>query len=182
MIAVIAGSNRPGSKTLKVATVVRRHVDELGEDLRFINLADLPPEIFAPTSYASKPTSFGAFQSAVLEADGIITVVPEYNGSFPGVLKYFIDMLEFPASLYQKPAAFIGLSTSGWGSVRAVEQLEMVFQYRQAHLFGRRCFIPDIGEVLDASGHIRDGVLADRLRRTVSEFIRFCRDLRHESE
>ncbi len=178
MIAVIAGSNRPGSKTLEVATLVRRQIDELGEHLRFIDLADLPLEIFAPTSYASRPPSFGAFQAAVLEADGIITVVPEYNGSFPGVLKYFIDMLEFPASLYEKPAAFIGLSASRWGAVRAVEQLEMVFQYRQAHLFGRRCFIPDIGEVLDASGRLKDEVLADRLGRTVRDFIRFCRDLR----
>jgi len=177
MIAVIAGSNRPGSKTLKVATAVRRLLDELGEEVRFIDLADLPSELFLPASYTSKPPEFGAFQAAVLEADGIVAVVPEYNGSFPGVLKYFIDMLEFPASLHEKPATFIGLSTSKWGAVRAVEQLEMVFQYRQAHLYGRRCFIPDIGNVLDESGHIKDVAIADRLRGTVSGFVRFCRNL-----
>ena len=177
MIAVIAGSNRPGSKTLKVAAVVRGHIEALGESTELIDLAKLPPEIFSPASYASKPPSFAVFQSVVLAADGIITVVPEYNGSFPGVLKYYIDMLEFPDSLYEKPAAFVGLSASRWGAVRAVEQLEMVFQYRQAHLFGRRCFIPDIGDALDASGHIKDAALADRLQRTVFGFVRFCRHL-----
>jgi len=74
-------------------------------------------------------------------ADGIVTVVPEYNGSFPGVLKYFIDMLRFPESLYGIPAAFVGIAAGEWGALRAVEQMEMVFQYRHAHLFGRRVFI-----------------------------------------
>lgn len=178
MITVISGTNRPNSNTRKVAELVRAELEASGHDTVLLDLADLPEEIFSPSSYASKPKSFDGFQQTVLATDGVLTVVPEYNGSFPGVLKYFIDMLRFPDSLYEKPAAFVGISAGRWGGVRAVEQLEMIFQYRHAHLFGRRCFIPRIREALDQNGKMIDSDVTERLRKTVVEFAAFCSSLR----
>ena len=177
MITVISGTNRPGSNTRKIAALVQDILSNAGEEVTLIDLTELPAEIFEDSSYDSKPDSFSTFQSTVLETDGLVTVVPEYNGSFPGVLKYFVDMLRFPESLYEKPAAFVGISSGRWGGVRAVEHLEMVFQYRHAHLFGRRCFIPGIGQVLDKSGQLTDSDTVDRLHTTVTSFARFCRNL-----
>ena len=57
MITLIVGTNRPGSNTRKIA----RHVEEiyaaLKVPLQVLDLAQLPPEIFSPTSYAEKPKS-----------------------------------------------------------------------------------------------------------------------------
>lgn len=177
MLAVIAGTNRPGSNTLKIARVVQDILVGHHEDVELLNLALLPPGLMAGTSYAAKPAGFSVFQEALLTANGILTVVPEYNGSFPGVLKYAIDMLKFPESLYEKPAAFIGISSGRWGAVRAVEQLEMVFQYRHAHLFGRRVFIPNVGAALDEDNQLVDADLERRLDHMVTGFSGFCRRL-----
>ena len=174
MIAVISGTNRPGSNTRKIAGAVERHLEASSEEVRLLDLGELPAELFLPASYQQKPAAFDAFQEAVLSATGIITVVPEYNGSFPGILKYFVDMLQFPASLYERPAGFVGLSAGRWGALRAVEQLEMVFQYRHAHLYGKRCFIPHVATVLDDDGRLIDPDLEDRLRTTVEGFVRFA--------
>lgn len=181
MIAVISGTNRPASNTRRVAGVVHQTLVDDGTEAAVLDLAELPSEIFSASSYASKPEAFSPFQEAVLSADGLLVVVPEYNGSFPGVLKYFIDMLRFPDSLYEKPAGFIGLSAGRWGGLRAVEQLEMVFQYRHAHLFGRRCFIPDIGQVLDQDGTFTDPDLAGRVHKTVVDFAGFCASLQPQT-
>lgn len=178
MITVISGTNRPGSNTRKMAAVVQEMLAATGHRTALIDLAELPAEIISGSSYATKPDSFAAFQNAVLETDGLLSVVPEYNGSFPGILKYFIDMLQFPESLHEKPAAFVGISAGQWGAVRAVEQLEMIFQYRHAHLFGRRCFIPRVGNVLDEAGKLTDPGLAERLQKTVIDFAGFCQALR----
>lgn len=178
MITVISGTNRPDSNTRKLAAVIQEMLHQNGQETTLIDLAELPTDLFTGSSYATKPDDFAVFQEAVIEADGLLSVVPEYNGSFPGVLKYFIDMLRFPQSLYEKPAAFVGLSAGRWGGVRAVEQLEMVFQYRNAHLFGRRCFIPGIKNALDDSGHFEDPETADRLRKTALDFAAFCGKLR----
>lgn len=182
MITVISGTNRPGSNTLKVATIVHKMLARHGDEVALLDLATLPPEIFSGSSYASKPDAFAPFQEVVLEAVGFLTVVPEYNGSFPGILKYFIDMLRFPESLYEKPAAFVGIASGRWAGVRAVEHLEMVFQYRHAHLFGRRCFIPDISRTLGENGEIDDSALAERLEQMVSDFAVFCAALRGSKE
>jgi chromate reductase len=177
MITVISGTNRPGSNTRKIAVLVQDMLQVTGEEITLLDLAEMPPEIFADSSYASKPGSFAVFQDQILESDGVLTVVPEYNGSFPGVLKYFIDMLRFPESLYELPAAFVGLSSGRWGGVRAVEHIEMVFQYRHAHLFGRRCFIPNVGRAIDENGRLTDPDVAKRLKKTALEFVRYCKSL-----
>jgi NAD(P)H-dependent FMN reductase len=177
MITVISGTNRPGSNTRKVAVQIGHMLSATGEETSLLDLADLPSEIFSDSSYASKPGSFATFQDQILDAAGVLTVVPEYNGSFPGVLKYFIDMLRFPESLYELPAAFVGISSGRWGGIRGVEQLEMIFQYRHAHLFGRRCFIPGVGQILDENGCFLDPEIEERLRKMALDFARFCRNL-----
>ena len=177
MITVISGTNRPGSNTRKIAVLIQKMLEGTGEEVTLLDLAEIPAEIFGESSYASKPGSFAAFQDQILKTDGLLTVVPEYNGSFPGVLKYFIDMLSFPESFYEKPAAFVGISSGRWGGVRAVEHLEMVFQYRHAHLFGRRCFIPGVGSLLDENGRLTDTDVAERLQKSAVDFARFCRNL-----
>lgn len=178
MITVISGTNRPESNTRKVAGLVLEALAENGGPAQLVDLAELPDDLFASSSYAVKPDGFAPYQDAILSTDGILTVVPEYNGSFPGVLKYFIDMLRFPESLYEKPAAFVGVSAGPWGAVRAVEHIEMVFQYRHAHLFGRRCFIPEIGRSLDEAGQLTDPDIKGRLNKTVVDFSDFCAKLR----
>src|SRR5260221_10398687 len=120
MITLIVGTNRPGSNTRKVATQLEEIYAGLKVPLHVLDLAKLPPEIFSPASYAEKPKSFQPFANAVLQSIGLHVVTPEYNGSVPGVLKYFIDMLKFPESFEQKPVCFTGLAAGMWGALRPV--------------------------------------------------------------
>ena len=178
MIVVISGTNRPGAKTLEVAQIVDGMLREAGHDTQLLDLGQLPDSLFSRTAYAEKPAEFQPFQRAILEADGIVTVVPEYNGSFPGALKYFVDMLSFPDSLEDKPTTFVGLSAGRWGALRAVEQLKMVYQYRHAHIYGRCCYLPSIGSLLGDDGQMVDADAEARLRATVLGFTEFCNQLK----
>jgi NAD(P)H-dependent FMN reductase len=180
MITVISGTNRPDSNTVKVAKLAVEGLRDNGEEVGLLDLAELPVELFDGASYAEKPASFTPFQDAIIASDGILTVIPEYNGACPGVVKYFIDMLRFPDSLYETPAGFIGLSAGQWGAVRAVEQLEMIFQYRHAHLCGRRVFIPHITQALDSDGRLVDPDLEKRFDEALVKFADFCRRLNAE--
>lgn len=175
MFVVIAGTNRPGSRTLQVARLVARELEAAGAEARLLDLRELPPGLFAPEAYATKPAAFADWQAAILEAEGIVAVTPEYNGSFPGALKYFIDMLEFPRSLVGKPSCFVGLAAGEWGGLRAVEQLQMVFHYRKAHLYGERVFIPAVHAALDPEGRLVDADLAGRFERTLRGFVGWAR-------
>ena len=150
----------------------------LNAPLRVLDLAQLPSEIFSPASYAEKPKSFQPFSDAILASSGLVIVTPEYNGSVPGVLKYFIDMLKFPESFEQRPVCFIGLGAGIWGALRPVEQLQMIFGYRNAFVYPERVFLPRINDLLDAEGRIKHADTVDRLKAQATGFIDFVRRLK----
>src|ERR1051326_8680641 len=173
MITLISGTNRPASNTRKVA----RHVEEMYSDLKVplhvLDLAQLPPEIFQATAYATKPKSFHPFAEAVLKSDGLHVVTPEYNGGVPGVLKYFIDMLKFPESFERRPVCFTGLAAGVWGALRPVEQLQAIFGYRNAYVYPERVFLPQINSLLDDIGRLRDAELLGSLKKQAEGFVAF---------
>jgi len=179
MIALIVGTNRPGSNSRKVAAQIEGFYAGLKVPLHVLDLAQLPAEIFSPGSYAEKPKSFLPFADAVLQADGLHVVTPEYNGGLPGVLKYFIDMLKFPESFEHRPVCFTGLAAGMWGALRPVEQLQAIFSYRNAYLYPERVFLPQINNLLDASGRNKDAELLGRLQTQASGFTDFVERLKN---
>lgn len=170
MIQIIVGTNRPESNTRKIADQVSAIYKAMGRETGEIDLADLPPDIFSPTAYAEKPASFEPMARAVVEADGLVVITPEYNGAVPGVLKYFIDMLKFPESFDHKPVCFIGLAAGDWGGMRPVEHLQQIFGYRHALIYPLRVFLPGIGNLLDEEGGLKDEELRKRLERQARGF------------
>jgi chromate reductase len=173
MILIIAGTNRPNSGSLKIASALHGHYTAAGAESEIYSLTEMPAELFNPDSYAKKPASWLPVQQRVLEAAGLHVITPEYNGSFAGALKYFIDMLKFPESFEHKPVAFTGVANGVWGGIRAVEQLQMVFGYRNAHMFPDRVFVPALHTRLNDQGHVSDAAIDGRLAKQAAGFARF---------
>ena len=176
MISVISGTNRMDSKSLHVARHVAEVYRGLGEEVSLLDLQDLPAEALVSTAYKDKPEVLvTGFTDKIMASDGLVVVVPEYNGSYPGILKYFVDLLPFPESFECRPVAFIGLAAGYYGSLRSVEQLQMVFAYRNAYLFNRRVFIPAVYKALDEAGNLIDEDLRQRLQAQAEKFLPFTR-------
>jgi len=178
MITLLIGTNRPGSNSRKIA----RHLEEfyagMKVPVRVLDLHDLPPEIFHPSSYAEKPKSFHPFSEAILQCAGLHVVTPEYNGGPPGVLKYFIDMLKFPESFERRPVCFTGVAAGIWGALRPIEHLQAIFMYRNAHLYPDRVFMPQINSHLNSEGRLTNPELLERLQKQASGFVDFVEKLK----
>jgi len=179
MLTILLGTNRPGSYTRRVV----RHVDatyrDLGHTPTVIDLIELPPEMFLPAAYETKPAALAPFIDSVLRATGLVVVTPEYNGGFPGVLKYFIDMLPFPQSLRGRPVCFVGLGAGEWGALRPVEQLQAIFGYRYALIYPERVFIRNCEDAIAEDGRFLDPTLKPRLRRQAEGFLRFVESVKN---
>jgi len=87
-------------------------------------------------------------------------------------------MLKFPESFEHKPVAFIGVSNGMWGALRAVEQLQGIFGYRNAHCFPDRIFIPGIAQKLGSSGELLDPSIDERIAKQAAGFATFIHKLR----
>lgn len=177
MITILVGTNRPDANSRKVAQQLLSYYEAARIPARMLDLIDLPPEIFMPEAYGSKPARFKPFADAVLSSSGLHVVTPEYNGGFPGVLKYFIDMLPFPESFEGRPVAFTGVAAGMFGALRPVEQLQQIFSYRNAHIFPGRVFLMQIHDSLDDAGKINDAKLEERLKEQVKGFAGFVKKL-----
>jgi chromate reductase len=178
MITLLIGTNRPASNSSKVARHIEGIYSELKVPLRVLDLTQLPPEIFSPSSYAEKPKSFQPFAEAILQSSGLHVVSPEYNGGIPGVLKYFIDMLKFPESFERKPVCFTGVAAGIWGALRPIEQLQAIFGYRNAFIYPERVFLPQIHSLLDENGRLKNPELLERLRKQATGFVDFVEKLK----
>jgi NAD(P)H-dependent FMN reductase len=170
-IVLISGTNRPQSRTLHLCEHLAGIYRDLNVEVQVLDLVKLPQEIFQPTVYEEKPAAFEAWTEAILQADGLVVVVPEYNGSFPGILKYFIDLLPFPESFEDRAVCFVGLASGTWGALRAVEHLQGIFGYRNSHIYPKRVFLPRVHDFLP-SDDLEEAV-EQRLRAQSEGFLQY---------
>jgi chromate reductase, NAD(P)H dehydrogenase (quinone) len=148
-IAVISCTDRPGSRTYKLAAYIREQYLKQDLESNLISLTDYPFDQVFGGKYGKDIPAVKVFNEHILAHDGLVFVIPEYNGSFPGVFKLFIDYLPFPKSFLGMPIAFVGVATGSFGALRAVEHAQQVVGYRNAYVFPERVFIARADKTFD---------------------------------
>ncbi len=144
MITIVAGTNRKTSKTRQVALYYQHLLAEAGAESQVLDLADLPNDFVVSALYenAGKNLVFNELRAVLELADKFVFIVPEYNGSFPGVLKAFLDGLSYPSKLTNKQAALVGLSDGIQGGALALSHLNDIFSYLGLNVLAQRVKIP----------------------------------------
>src|SRR5919202_1780642 len=128
-LVVISGSTRRGSFNTRLARLVR----DLRPQDRVTLVSDLTglPFYDADVEALGVPGVVATLRRAVAEADAVVVVTPEYNGTVPGVLANAVDWLSRPhgqSVLEGKPVVVLSASPSRYGGVRAAEHLRAVLR------------------------------------------------------
>lgn len=154
MITIIAGTNRPGSNTLKVAKFYQNQLAEKGLETELLDLQDLPETLIGTDLYGKRSEAFTTIQNLITNTAKFLFVIPEYNGSFPGVLKTFIDACTFPESFYDKKACLVGISSGKYGNIRGIEHFNGVCAYLHLNVMPLRLHIPNIKTELNENDQL----------------------------
>lgn len=110
------------------------------------------------------------FAERVRRADGIILVVPEYNGGYPASIKNVIDLLT--DEWRKKPVAFAVVSSGQYGGSQVVFPLQFSLWKIMAITVSPALRISDIETSIDENGIPADKALMDkRASYTINELL-----------
>lgn len=173
---IISGTDRKGSNSLKVAKLVQELFKKKGETYEIIDLAELNMSgINGPFYGAEAAQPVQTAIQKVNDSEALYIVCPEYNGSMPGILKYFIDHWKYPESFEFRPMAFCGIGGM-FGGLRPVEHLQQVMGYRNAFIYPERIFLMNVWKILQ-NDTLTDTVAMGLLVKQIDGFTQFCNAL-----
>jgi NAD(P)H-dependent FMN reductase len=133
-VLALVGSLRAASINRQIAELAAEVAPDGVAVTIFEGLGDLPfyNEEIDDAMNAAAPAlaPVAALRAAAAGADGALVVTPEYNGSYPAVVKNAIDWLSRPfgdGALKGKPLAVIGGSFGQYGGVWAHDDTRKSF-------------------------------------------------------
>jgi NAD(P)H-dependent FMN reductase len=171
-----SGSLRRGSYNSALLNVAASLMPAESE-LRIASIADIPLYNGDDEAANGIPPTVSRLKEAIVAANGLLLVTPEYNNSIPGVAKNAVDWLTRPASdiprvFAGKPVAIMGASPGGFGTILSQNAWLPVFRTLGADLWaGDRLLLSRAGTLIDANGAISDVATRDRIRKFVAGFV-----------
>lgn len=173
-ILAISGSLRAASYN----TALLRAAAELtpaGVDVEFYpGLESLPP--YNEDRDTDLPAAeVTALRSAIANADAVLFATPEFNGTMPGQIKHAVDWASRPygngASLWGKPAAVVGASSTDYGAIWAQDHLRKALGIAGARVLDVELPVAKAQDHFDQDGVLTDLELRDRLAEIISQLI-----------
>lgn len=160
MITIVVGTNRPDSKSREMAEFYQKLLKSHDTDSQILDLAHLPKDFVFSALYgnAGKNEEFNSLRAVVEEARKFVFIVPEYNNSYPGVFKAFIDGLSYPNALVHKKCALVGISDGVQGNALGLSHLTDVLHYLGMHVLAQKVRIPFMKKNF-LEGHITDNFI-----------------------
>lgn len=174
MITLINATNRPDNQTQLVADVYLDMLKTKGNEVRYLSMQDLPFEYLKLDSKKTEEEKNGMaelIQKYIAEADKLIVISPEYQGSFTGIFKLFLDFVR-PEYFHGKKIALVGVSKGRAGNLRGLDHLTNIFNYLQANVLAQKLPISSLQNLLQ-EGKLSDGATLKAIEKQLEYFERF---------
>jgi len=163
---IISGTNRRDSNSYKVAQQYRENLSRRNIDARLLSLENL--------DLSGRNADFVRMENDLLiPSEKFIFISPEYNGSFPGVLKTLFDLSDYKKTWWGKKALLTGISSGRSGNVRGMEHLTTVLNYLKVVVHPNKLPISSIDRLVTGDEGITDPETLRAINAQLDEFIKF---------
>jgi len=176
-IPVILGTSRKGRASVHAARLLADLLNRrAGVCSGVIDIASLP----LPVDDAGEAIKQAAYSEAISAADGLVIVAPEYNHSFPGLLKHTLDscLNEY----IHKAVGLVGVSAGPFAGIRVVQSLLPVTRELGLVTIFWDINIGQVGKVFAEDGRLLDEAFVRRSDRFIRELIWMSKVLRYGRE
>ena len=167
MYTIISGTNRPASNTLKVAKEYQRFLQQKGIEAGVFSLEGI--------HLLNRDEAFEKFeQEVIIPTSKFLFIIPEYNGSFPGVLKLLFDTSASERIWWHKKALLTGVSTGRAGNVRGMEHLSGVLNYLKITVYPSLLPVSAVHTLMDESGRFTDQYTITVINNQIDQFLKWA--------
>lgn len=164
MITIVSGTHRPKSYSLKTAKAYSYLLNELGEKSQILNMEDLPKNFIWDNMFGDNTREWEELVAKYIDGvSSIIFVLAEYNGTYPGITKVFLDALD-PSKMKAKRVALVGIASGIFGNQRGLDDLTMVMHHLKADVIPRKVIIPEVYNCFNEKGYFENEKLKDRIK------------------
>jgi len=176
-IPLILGTPRQGRESEHAAKFVfERTKARAGVETEFIDVRTLPMKLDDAGEQMKDPK----FAATIERCDGLIIVTPEYNHSFPGLLKHALDMCL--KEYIHKAVGICGVSAGALGGARVIESLLPVMRELGLVTIFEDVNFGRIGSLFDERGNLLDENFVRLVDGFLNELIWMARVLRYGRE
>ena len=167
MITIISGTNRKDNVTRKVALEYQRFLaDQYQLEAGLLSLDEMNMSV--------RDESFVKIESEILKpALKFIIISPEYNGSYPGILKLMIDNSDVSKVWWHKKVLLTGVSTGRAGNLRGMEHLTGCLLHMKMLVHPNRLPISVVDTLMNADDQFTDLRTLAAINNQLKEFINF---------
>jgi NAD(P)H-dependent FMN reductase len=176
-IPVILGTARQGRESEHAAHFVFEQTKKRAKvETELIDVRSLPMRLDDAGEQMKDP----AFSATIERCDGLIIVTPEYNHSFPGLLKHALDMNL--KEYIHKAVGICGVSAGAFGGARVIEHLLPVMRELGLVAIFEDVNFGKVGTLFDERGNLLNESYVRRVDQFLDELIWMSRVLRHGRE
>lgn len=166
MITVLSGTNRKDSMTLKVARHYYNEIKKQENNVQLVSLENLPV-------WERSEALLKIEQEILIPSEKFIFVMPEYNGSFPGILKLLIDNTDIKKVWWYKKAAMVGVADGRGGNLRGIEHMTNILHYLRMNVLYNKIPLSKINEEVNENGEIIIPATALAITNQINEFLKY---------
>jgi len=171
-IVVLSCTNRPNSNTLKVSKIYANLLRDKNIDVKILDFCLLPQNIAFAETFGNRSKEFEKIITEyVTSCQKFVFVLPEYNGSFPGILKTFIDSMH-PSDWHHKNACLVGVADGRAGNLRGMDHLTGILNYLKMNVYHDKLPISVINRMFDLEGNFTPEQLAVS-KRQIDGFLKY---------
>ncbi len=182
-IAIISSSVRKGRLSHRVALYIAAYLkDHRVDTVEILDLAEYNFPIFEERlKFIDQPSEQTLhFADRVKNADGVVLIVPEYNGSYPASLKNVVDLLT--SEWKKKPIALVSVSAGPLAGSQVMSSLLLPLWKMGAWLVPAGLTMASVQDQLDEQGiPIQKEALEKRTAYFISELF-WCIEARKRME
>lgn len=172
MITVINATNRSGNLSQVFSKHIFNLLKEQTSDVNYYSLENLPKDFAFAELYGNRSDDFGKVVNEIIKpTNKFVFVVPEYNGSYAGILKMFLEAVH-PSIWNHKKAALVGIASGRGGNLIGIDQLVTVLNYLQINVMPQRLPISRIEDLIKEM-QVTDEVTQKLLSQFSDRFLKF---------